>query len=284
MQTIGLSSEMNAVSSALLGKEKTIGFVPTMGALHEGHLSLIRKAKATCDVVVASIFVNPTQFNDPKDFDRYPRTVAADLTLLQAEGCDYVFTPQQITEVFPSNYIAFDMDFGQFESVMEGVHRPSHFKGVANVVCRLFEIVTPTHSFFGLKDFQQYTIIKSMVAQKKLGTQIVGVPTCRAESGLALSSRNTLLDNAARVYAANIYAGLQFAQSNFQLFSLQEAKEKTLAFFKEKTAFELEYLEFADGETLQRLEESTISNSPMAFIALKLNGVRLIDNISLKLN
>ncbi len=191
------------------GRGRSVGMVPTMGALHEGHLSLVRLAKSRCDIVVVSIFVNPTQFNDPEDLKRYPRTPEADAKLLEAEGCDILFLPT-VEEIYPEPDTRV-FDFGYSGEVMEGAKRPGHFNGVAQVVSRLFTIVKPDVAFFGRKDFQQIAIVKSMVKQLHFNIEIVSCPIVREEDGLAMSSRNALLDPAGRAAAPQIYRTLQIA-------------------------------------------------------------------------
>lgn len=262
---------------------KRVGFVPTMGALHEGHLSLVREARKNCDLVVVSIFVNPTQFNDPKDFDRYPRTVENDIALLSNNDCDVVFVPLGVSEIYPVNYIPFSLALGNLENVMEGKQRPGHFNGVINVVSRLFQIVEPDVAYFGLKDYQQFLVVDQLVKQKHFTLNLVGMPTARTQSGLARSSRNQLLNEEQVAQAATIYQGLQMARDKFGKYPVTQVLDEVKTFFKEQPAFELEYLELADGETLNPLTEMGEGSSlPMAFIAIRLGKIRLIDNILLK--
>ncbi len=280
---IGISSEMTTFSRQVKTQGQRVGFVPTMGALHEGHISLVREAKKHCDVVVVSIFVNPTQFNDPKDFERYPRTVDKDLALLSSNGCDVVFVPESVQEVYPDNYTPFTLPLGNLENVMEGKHRPGHFNGVLNVVSRLFEIVEPTDAFFGLKDYQQFLVVDQLIKQKQYPINLVGMPTSRTESGLARSSRNQLLSEMELHQAASIYKGLNLAKAKFGKVGVIELETEITAYFNALPAFDLEYFEIADGETLAELEgHGEESKKPMAFIAIRLGKVRLIDNIFLK--
>ncbi len=262
---------------------KTIGFVPTMGALHEGHLSLVRNARKTCDVVVVSIFVNPTQFNDPKDFERYPRTIEKDVKLLTGVGCDVVFVPNSVQEVYPENYQPFTINLGNLAMVMEGLHRPGHFDGVVNVVARLFEIVSPTHAFFGLKDYQQFLVIEKLIQEKQFPIQLVGMPISRTATGLARSSRNQLLNPIELHQALTLYAALRKASEQYGEISADEIKLNTTQFFQLHPEFQLEYFELADGNNLEPLVGSgNGTEKPMAFIAAKLGKIRLIDNIFLK--
>jgi pantoate--beta-alanine ligase len=189
---------------------KSIGFVPTMGALHPGHRSLIERARVENEVVVCSIFVNPTQFNDPKDLVNYPRTPELDYAILEEAGCDIVFSPS-VEEMYPDDHLL-DLNFGDLETVMEGHFRPGHFKGVATVVSRLFSITTPTRAYFGEKDFQQLAVIREMNRRLKTGIEIVSCATLREADGLAMSSRNIHLNYEERNHASIIYKALLFAQ------------------------------------------------------------------------
>ncbi|MES2628581.1 MAG: pantoate--beta-alanine ligase [Bacteroidota bacterium] len=280
---IGISSEMTNFTQQAKSMGQRVGFVPTMGALHEGHISLVKEARENCDLVVVSIFVNPTQFNDPKDFERYPRTVDNDLALLAANGCDVVFIPETVSEVYPSGYQSFTLPLGNLENVMEGKHRPGHFNGVINVVSRLFEIVEPDDAYFGLKDYQQYLVVNQLIVQKKYPIQLHGRPTSRTGSGLARSSRNTLLSEEERTLAAEIYRILSLTRDQLNILSVEELEEKALAEFREHPEFEVEYFEIADGDTLESLNgKGSPGKNPMAFVALRLGKVRLIDNMFLK--
>ncbi len=286
MQTpaiIGLSAQMTAFSKEQLSQGKTIGFVPTMGALHEGHLSLVKTAKSSCDIVVVSIFVNPTQFNDPKDFDRYPRTVEKDVQLLKEVGCDVVFVPERVDEVYPAGYQAFQIDLGNLAVVMEGKHRPGHFDGVVNVVSRLFEIVSPTHAFFGLKDYQQFLVIQKLIETRKFPINLVGLPTSRTATGLARSSRNQLLNPIELHQALGLYSMLGKAREQFGKTDVTNIKEQVQRFFDSHPEFELEYFELSNGTDLVPISgKGDGAEKPMAFVAARLGKIRLIDNIFLK--
>jgi pantoate--beta-alanine ligase len=200
-----------------------IGFVPTMGALHEGHLSLIKESKKNSDITVVSMFVNPPQFNDPEDLKRYPRTLEKDIELLKTVDCDLVFAPS-VMEIYPEPDTR-KFDFGYLESIMEGAKRPGHFNGVGQVVSRLFDIVQPHKSFFGMKDFQQVAIIKNMVKQLNCPVEIIPCPIIREESGLAKSSRNTLLDENHKKNAPHIYATLKKARTFVPDMKVEELKK-----------------------------------------------------------
>ncbi len=255
----------------------TIGFVPTMGALHEGHLSLVRACRAVCDVTVASVFVNPTQFNDKDDLRNYPRDETSDLAMLEKEGVDIVFLPP-VEEVYPEPDTRV-FDFGEIDKVMEGATRPGHFNGVAQVVSRLFDIVTPHKAFFGQKDFQQIAVIREMARQLGYGLEIVECPIVRAEDGLALSSRNALLDADKRAAAPHIFATLVSAASLRGAMRPAEIEKWAAERINENPHLETVYFRIADPRTLQPI---TAWDGPArAFAAVKAGNVRLIDNIEL---
>lgn len=265
-----------AVSTAK-ASGKTIGFVPTMGALHEGHLSLIRTAKEHCDTVVVSIFVNPIQFNNPEDLRTYPRTLEADCEKLQTVGCDMVFAPSA-EEMYPEPATE-TYNFGELEAVMEGPQRPGHFAGVATVVHRLFNIVEPKKAFFGEKDFQQLAIIQSLVKQLSLPVEIVPCPIVRADDGLALSSRNMRLSAEARKIAPQIYATLKNSVERSHTASVDEVKKYVIDTLVSLKVFEPEYFEIVNDTTLQPIKNWSEAQGVVGCIAVWLDGVRLIDVI-----
>lgn len=254
-----------------------IGFVPTMGALHEGHLSLIEKAKETCDFVVCSIFVNPTQFNNAADLERYPRTIEADRNLLESVKCDLLLVPT-VEAVYPNGIRDYTIDLEGLDQGMEGQFRPGHFKGVCMVVERLFEMVLPQKAFFGAKDFQQLAIIRKMTSLRALPIEIIGVTIKRAENGLALSSRNALLSPAQREEAKLIFealdAGVHFAQNNRSSNAIIE----TIYSFFEGTDFEVEYIAIVNNTTLSPVDE--IDEDSTICIVVYFGNVRLIDNMA----
>lgn len=268
-------------ASELAGYRGTVGFVPTMGALHEGHLSLVRAAREACDTVVVSIFVNPTQFNDPKDLQNYPRTEEADLKLLEAAGVDFVFAPS-VAEVYPEPDTRV-FDFGSLDKVMEGEHRPGHFNGVGQVVSRLFEVVKPDKAFFGEKDFQQLAIIRNMVAQLGMQVGIVGCPIVRDTDGLARSSRNTLLTPGHRAAAPHIYEVLSDAGWSLRgTVPVAEAKRIIAERIDAEPLLKTEYVEIADAETLQPATEwGGAVGDLRCFVAVQAGAVRLIDNVAI---
>jgi pantoate--beta-alanine ligase len=251
-----------------------------MGALHEGHLSLITKAKAECDVVICSIFVNPTQFNDPKDLLLYPRTEEADIELLKSAGCDLVFVPT-VAGMYPNGQEVQDYDFGTLTSEWEGQYRPGHFNGVITVVKRLFEIVLPHKSFFGKKDFQQYSVIREWVNRFQIGVEIVGCDTVRASSGLALSSRNKRLSEEQVILATAFSKALLFLQENKLNNDVKALLSEATDLFIEKEKIELQYFTIANSETLEPLEKLSDTEHQVALIAGFIGGVRLIDELEL---
>lgn len=281
MNQLELASAMTTAVAQHKQNGKQIGFVPTMGALHAGHLSLIQQAKQICDVVVVSIFVNPTQFNESSDFNAYPRTIQQDLKLLSNEGVDYVFTPS-VKEIYPREEGKSEtFEFGKIATVMEGKHRPGHFDGVAMVVKRLFEIVQPNVAFFGEKDFQQLAIIRTLVKQLNLGINIVGCAIKREKNGLAMSSRNERLTANQRNKAGVIFESLSYAKTiakhSTVVQVLNQVKERLIL----EPELTLEYVTIADAETLQEISEWNESKSVGMFVAARFGEVRLIDNMIL---
>ena len=257
---------------------KSIGFVPTMGALHEGHLSLIEASNAQNDLTVCSIFVNPIQFNNPDDLARYPRTLEADCELLQTVGCDAVFAPS-VQEIYPEKSLL-TFDFGDLERVMEGKFRPGHFNGVGVVVSKLFNIVQPDRTYFGQKDLQQVAVVRRMMIDLGFQIELHPRPTLREADGLAMSSRNRNLTTDERALAPHIYAGLSAAKS--QLSSGQtpaEVKGWMETYFTQQPAFRLEYFEIVNAFSLQDVTELQPQGQTALCIAAHLGKVRLIDNI-----
>ena len=271
-----LCTELNA--QRLAGKK--IGFVPTMGALHEGHASLVKLAVAENDVVVVSDFVNPTQFNDQNDLLKYPRTLEADCELLEKVGAHYVFAPS-VEEIYPEPDTR-QFSYAPLDTVMEGKFRPGHFNGVCQVVSKLFMMVEPHFAYFGEKDFQQLAIIREMVKQMNFPIRIVGCPIVRESDGLALSSRNARLSDAQRVQALNISKTL-FASKEY---AATHTVEETQAFVEQSIAdsegLELEYFEIVDGLTLQKIAGWDETDYAVGCITVFCGEVRLIDNIKFK--
>ena len=258
---------------------KKIGFVPTMGALHAGHLSLIARAAGENDVVVCSIFVNPTQFNNASDLEKYPRMPDADIHLLKQAGCDYAFLPS-VDEIYPNGKQLLDIDFGALEKVMEGEFRPGHFKGMATVVNRLFEIVNPEKAYFGKKDFQQLAIVKNMVKQLRLPVNVIGCDTLRQDDGLAMSSRNMLLTPPQRKAAPLIYKGMMTAQEFIPYHTVEAVKELVIRYIQQSPLLKVEYFEIVNPETLQPIQNWSECKEVQACIAVLTEGPRLIDNVT----
>lgn len=255
----------------------SIGFVPTMGALHEGHLQLMRRAKKENDLLVVSIFVNPIQFNNPKDLEKYPRNLEADKELLESVGCDVLFSPDT-QEMYPEE-VKEKFDFGALETVMEGAHRPGHFNGVAIVVKKLFNIVKPDRAYFGEKDFQQLAIIQKLVEIENLDIEIVPCPIVREVDGLAMSSRNARLTPEERAIAPNIFRILEYAKSKKESICAAPMKQMVINMFEANEDLQLEYFEIADDKNLQPVKSWESNKGVLGFVALQLGNVRLIDNI-----
>lgn len=256
---------------------KTIGFVPTMGALHFGHISLIEQSLANTDITICSIFVNPTQFNNAADFDKYPRTIADDRTMLEKAGCHILYAPETPDEVYRS-YTTQSFDFDGLDSSMEGYFRPGHFQGMANVVYRLFAIVNPGKAFFGEKDYQQLALVRTMAAKHFPALEVVACDTLREADGLAMSSRNRRLSEEERAIASHIPRILKEAMQ-LEITDAKQLKFWVEVEFAKVEGIRLEYFEIADGNTLQVVD--TISHSSRMFIAAYVGDVRLIDNMGL---
>ncbi|MEI6681742.1 MAG: pantoate--beta-alanine ligase [Bacteroidota bacterium] len=281
MEEFSTITETRNYLSKILANGKSIGFVPTMGALHAGHLSLISRSKLENDVTVCSIFVNPTQFNNKADLQNYPRTMARDTAVLREAGCDVLFAPSAI-EMYPEGESAgLVLDFGKLDKVMEGKFRPGHFSGVATIVEKLFAIVKPARAYFGKKDFQQLAIIRYMVKTLEIPVEIVACEIIREPDGLAMSSRNMRLTIAERNIAPKIYQVLTKLKEKSGKIPVPEAREWAAKKIREIPEFHLDYLEIGDMESLQPVTNWRHKARAMAFIAVFLGDVRLIDNIEL---
>lgn len=280
MKLIQTIDELQKELEILRNEGKTIGLVPTMGALHEGHASLVRRAVVENDVVVVSDFVNPTQFNDPNDLLKYPRTLDADCELLEREGAKIVFAPS-VDEMYPEPDTR-QFSYAPLDTVMEGKYRPGHFNGVCQIVSKLFMIVGPNRAYFGEKDFQQLAIIREMVKSLEMPVQIVGCPIVREFDGLALSSRNARLSDMERKQALNIsktlFDSVKFAE-NHTVVETQQMVENAI---RNADGLELEYFEIVDGNTLQKITAWEDTNYAVGCITVFCGDVRLIDNIKLK--
>lgn len=256
---------------------KTIGFVPTMGALHRGHITLVERCAAENDTCVVSIFVNPTQFNNPEDLRLYPRTPEEDYALLETAGADIVFAPP-VEEIYPEADIRI-FDFGLLDKVMEGAFRPGHFNGVAQVVSKLFAFVEPHRAYFGEKDFQQLAIIKEMVKQQAFPVEIVGAPTVREQSGLAMSSRNQRLSEGQRGQASGIYRILKESTLRTGELSPDQMVRFVTGSINNIPGLQVEYFAIVDGDSLQPVASWADSGNIVGAIAVYCGEVRLIDNI-----
>jgi len=265
----------------LLGKKSLgiiTGFVPTMGALHQGHASLLEAAQAESELVICSIFVNPTQFNDPKDFERYPSTIEKDIYLLEQSGCDVLFLPS-VHDMYPTGLKPTrHYDIGELETLLEGQYRPDHFQGVCQVVHRLLKIVMPSKLFLGQKDFQQCMIIKKMIGITKTETEVIVCATLREADGLAMSSRNMRLNERERQQAPALYKVLTNIKNKLTTDDLADLKREGVQFLNEK-GFKVDYLEVADPETLQPVALWHKDTAVVILTAAYLNEIRLIDSI-----
>ena len=263
---------------ATLQSEKTIGFVPTMGALHEGHIALIETARQENDIVISSIFVNPTQFNNPDDLARYPRTLEEDSLQLEAAGCDGVFAPS-VAEMYPESP-TLRLNFGELETVMEGAFRPGHFNGVGIVVSKLFNIVQPNRAYFGQKDLQQVAVIRQLIRDLSFPVELIRCPTIREADGLAMSSRNRNLTPTERAQAPILFKALTLAQELLtEGHSPVQAKAAVTDVFNSNPDFRLEYVEIVNADTLQLADEVLAPGQTAICLASHLGKVRLIDNL-----
>ncbi|WP_031526367.1 pantoate--beta-alanine ligase [Dyadobacter crusticola] len=259
-------------------QQKKIGLVPTMGALHDGHISLVQASKGDNDVTVCSIFVNPTQFNNPEDLLKYPRTLEADCEMLEAAGCDVVFAPSA-EEMYPEQPVL-KFNFGALETVMEGASRPGHFNGVGIIVSKLFHIIKPDRAYFGQKDLQQVAVVRRMVADLSFDLELVTAPTIREEDGLAMSSRNRRLNEEERHIAPHIFRIMESAKNELlKGKSVEEVIKEAKAEFAAINAFTLDYFEIVDLSTLQPIDSIGVKGTNAICVAAFLGPVRLIDNV-----
>lgn len=262
-------------------ENSTIGFVPTMGALHQGHLSLIAKSIAENQITVISIFVNPTQFNNAEDLEKYPRTLDADVLKIESVSKNVIVFAPSVEDIYEGNTVSASFDFDGLENQMEGKHRSGHFDGVGTIVKRLFEIVNPTNAYFGEKDFQQLQIVRKMVEKAKMAVNVIGCPILREENGLAMSSRNERLSSKEKEEASLIYRTLKSARDKFGTENAQEITDLVAMVFEKNPDFKLEYFEIADEENLLPATEINKDKKYRAFIAVFVSNIRLIDNILL---
>ena len=280
MHVFTTAAALRAYAEAARRAGRRLGLVPTMGALHEGHLQLVRAAAAHCDAVIASVFVNPTQFNNPDDLRLYPRVPEQDAALLAPAGCAALFLPP-VAEVYPQP-AALRFDFGPLEQVMEGAHRPGHFNGVATVVSKLFHLARPHAAYFGQKDLQQVAVVRQLVADLSFDLELVVFPTVREADGLAMSSRNRRLPPAARAVAPRLYQVLtQAAAQVRQGLPPAQMQAQALAALAEEPQITPEYFELVDAHSLQPVQHYTHGQELALCVAAHLGGVRLIDNVVL---
>ncbi len=282
MVVLNKKSDLQDVLISRKGESKNIqiGFVPTMGFLHSGHLSLIDKSTSENDITVCSIFINPLQFNEKLDFESYPKDFDKDILMLKEHKCNIVYIPTY-EEIYPNSHQIREYDFKQLDKVMEGVHRKGHFQGVAEVVRILFEHVQPDRAYFGEKDFQQLLIIKDLVKQLDFSIEIVGCPIVREKNGLAMSSRNSLLSTDDREKASFIWQQLEFCVQEYANYTPTQLKDIVVSKFLKETSFELIYIEIVNRETLMSIQNWSDAREVCVFCAARIGGVRLIDNVRL---
>ena len=275
-------SELLSRVESLKSKGESIGLVPTMGALHEGHLSLVKKSKERDDVTIVSVFVNPIQFNNPQDLLTYPRTPEEDAQQLAKENVDILFMPTEEEMTAEAEVAAKTFRLGSVAEVMEGKFRPGHFQGVAYIVNRLFQLCRPTRAYFGMKDFQQIAVIRELVRSEGLDVEIVACPIVREESGLALSSRNKRLSSKMAKEAAKIYETLKTSKEFAGSHTIAETRQNVIETLNAIDDFRVEYFDIVDGETLLPVEEWSEAKYVVGCITVYVSDVRLIDNIVYK--
>ncbi|TVR86966.1 MAG: pantoate--beta-alanine ligase [Saprospirales bacterium] len=281
MDVIEKGSELCEIIQKWKRAGKRIGFVPTMGALHRGHIALIEKSVKQCDRTVCSVFVNPTQFNDPNDLENYPRDIDGDVDMLRKAGCDLVFFPGE-REIYPNGReYTLNFDLGRLDGVMEGEFRPGHFRGVAQVVHRFLELIEPDAIYMGLKDFQQVVVVNKLIKDLGLKVDLVPVETVREADGLAMSSRNIRLSSEMRKRAPVIFQTLMDCSKWIKTHPVEEVREMALKQIRER-GLEPEYFELAAPESLLPLNSGMVRDKVVACVAAKAGGVRLIDNLVIK--
>ena len=277
MKLARVISETRSHIKTLKGKTGSLGFVPTMGALHDGHISLVRRSLEENDITVISIFVNPTQFNEKQDFKSYPRNLEKDLEILGRYPVDLVFAPSS-GEIYPEPD-TLKFDFGGLDSIMEGKHRPGHFNGVAQVVIRLLGIIEPDNAYFGEKDFQQLTIIRKLAEEMDLPVRITGCPIIRESDGLAISSRNKLLSPEERKSAGRISRALFKAKKEAGELPVEVLKKQTIQYVQQDPRLKVDYFEIVDNRNLKPVQNWTEKRCKIGCIAVKIGSIRLIDNM-----
>ncbi|WP_222166817.1 pantoate--beta-alanine ligase [Edaphocola aurantiacus] len=281
MKIVKSKADLKAALQSYRSGQAKIGFIPTMGALHEGHISLIKNAKQNADTTVCSIFVNPTQFNDPKDFEHYPVTIEQDITMLTDASCDILFLPS-VTEMYPEGIVSLESyDLGYVETVLDGAARPGHFQGVAQVMSRLLDAVQADNLYMGQKDYQQCMVVKQLLSLREDDTMIHFVPTMREPDGLAMSSRNRRLTEGQRALAGLLYQCLVSVEAQNGTKAFDIVKKECLDLLEHK-GFRPDYVTLADADTLEILEDYSPSRNMIALIAAFIGDIRLIDNLPLK--
>jgi pantoate--beta-alanine ligase len=281
MKQINSSAELTQyLHQHALSLDKTLGFVPTMGALHLGHISLLNLANAQNDISIVSIFVNPTQFNNKSDLDKYPRNIEKDAKLLATHNCDVLFTPS-VDEMYAADRDEWKHDFGALENTLEGEFRKGHFEGVGQIVYKLLNIVNPTNAYFGLKDYQQFLIIKSLVKEFNLSANIVGAEVIRDNSGLAMSSRNERLSNIEKLKASVLFKALNQTKLTIWNQSVEELVEQAKSLINKEQGVVAEYFEIRNAENLKKVNVLEKNKTYIALVAANVGNVRLIDNLIL---
>ncbi len=280
MKVLTKTKELQQITNHLKLENKAIGFVPTMGALHQGHISLVEKSTLENEITIVSIFVNPTQFDKAEDLEKYPKTIESDIALLEKTNCDYLFLPSA-TNIYNKQIEAKKFSFDGLEKEMEGKFRDNHFDGVGTIVKKLFEIAQPTKSYFGEKDFQQLQIIRKLTEKEKLGIEIIGCSIYREQNGLAMSSRNSRLTALQKKEAPFIYKTLKKVVEKYKTEDLHTISSWVASEFGKNKVLDLEYFEIADERTLKSIDKKS-NNKTRAFIAVFADSIRLIDNISLQ--
>lgn len=279
MEILYTRNELIKYRDFIKNQNKTIGFVPTMGALHQGHMSLIDTARQNSDIVIASIFVNPTQFNNQNDFLHYPITLDQDLEFLIQHECDAVFVPS-VKEIYPeSDHQSYKIDIGELDHLLEGEKRPGHFNGVIEIVYILFDLVQPNHVFFGIKDYQQVMVIEKLIEKMNRNIQLFKCNTIREKDGLAVSSRNKRLTSKEREISLNLYATLQKIKDSYNIDNITTLKKSYIDKLNSIENLEVDYLDIVDSHTLNSLKEWNPIGQNLGILAVYVGNVRLIDNL-----
>ncbi|GGC17486.1 pantothenate synthetase [Parapedobacter defluvii] len=280
LETARTKTLLHATLQPYRNQGKRIAFVPTMGALHQGHIALIHHARTLADVVVCSIFVNPTQFNDPKDLEKYPRPIETDIRMLQDAACDVLFHPE-VAEMYGADE-SWQLDLGHLDQVLEGMHRPGHFQGVTQIVKKLLDAVQPDVACFGQKDFQQYKVVQYMIDSLRIPVALEMCPTVREPDGLAMSSRNVRLTVLGRQQALALYRTLQQTKAEIGRKSLSTLRKEAIATLRNSPGVQLEYFAIYRADTFEEAHEFTAGQPLVALVAAWVDGVRLIDNVLLQ--